>query len=107
MSLQVWPSFERRATSEALNPENELHTTQLTANQRDSVFSPTPAITFEPLLNTEEAAKLLQIHPKTLERWAREARVPAYDLGRWKFRASELDAWLRRSVQSASANSAA
>jgi excisionase family DNA binding protein len=63
--------------------------------------------TFEPLLNTEEGAALLGIHPKTLEKWAREARVPAYNLGRWKFRASELDAWLRRSVHSNAANSAA
>lgn len=55
---------------------------------------------FEPLLNTVEAATLLQIHPKTLERWAREGRVPAHDLGRWRFRASELDEWLRSSVQS-------
>ena len=55
---------------------------------------------FEPLLNTVEAATLLQIHPKTLERWAREGRVPAHDLGRWRFRASELDVWLRSSVQS-------
>jgi excisionase family DNA binding protein len=62
---------------------------------------------FEPLLNTDEAATLLQVHPKTLERWAREARVSAYDLGRWKFRASELDTWLRRSVHSDAANSAA
>jgi excisionase family DNA binding protein len=68
---------------------------------------PLPTLAFEPLLCTEAAAALLQVHPKTLERWARESRVPAYDIGRWKFRASELDAWLRRSVHSASANSAA
>ena len=64
-------------------------------------------VNFEPLLDTGEAARLIGIHPKTLEKWAREARVPAYNLGRWKFRASELDAWLRRSVHSNAANSAA
>lgn len=68
---------------------------------------PNPTPTFEPLLNTEDAAALLGVHPKTLERWAREGRVPAYDLGRWRFRASALDVWLRSSVQSASANFAA
>jgi excisionase family DNA binding protein len=62
---------------------------------------------FEPLLNTEEAAALLQIHPKTLERWARAGKVPAFNLGRWRFRASQLDAWLRGSVQSGSAKPAA
>ena len=62
---------------------------------------------FEPLLNTVDAAALLQIHPKTLERWAREGRLPAHDLGRWRFRASELDAWLRGYVHSNAANSAA
>jgi excisionase family DNA binding protein len=62
---------------------------------------------FEPLLNTEEAAALLQISRKTLERWARAGRVPAFNLGRWRFRASQLDAWLRDSVQSGSAKPAA
>jgi excisionase family DNA binding protein len=62
---------------------------------------------FEPLLTTTQAASLLQVHAKTLELWARSKRVPAYNLGRWKFRASELDAWLRGSVHSGSANPAA
>jgi excisionase family DNA binding protein len=62
---------------------------------------------FEPLLNTEEAAVLLQVSRKTLERWARAGRVPAFNLGRWRFRASQLDAWLKGSVQSGSANPAA
>jgi excisionase family DNA binding protein len=65
------------------------------------------SVTFEPLLTTAQAASLLQVHAKTLELWARSKRVPAYNLGRWKFRASELDAWLRGSVHSASANPAA
>lgn len=59
-------------------------------------------IGFEPLLNSEEAAALLQVSRKTLERWARAGRVPAFDLGRWRFRASQLDAWLENSVQSGS-----
>jgi excisionase family DNA binding protein len=62
---------------------------------------------FEPLLNTEEAAALLQVSRKTLERWARAGRVPAFNLGRWRFRASQLDVWLKSSVQSGSANPAA
>lgn len=47
---------------------------------------------FEPLLDSREAAALLKIHHKTLERKARAGEVPAYRIaGKWRFRASELD----------------
>ena len=51
---------------------------------------------FEPLLDDQQAASLLGgIHPKTLQRMARDGQVPAYRVGRyWRYRASELDAWL-------------
>jgi|SRR5579872_6039754 len=56
---------------------------------------------FEPMLNSKEAAALLRMHHKTLEGWARQGRIPAYHYnGRWHFRASELDGWLRSEVQS-------
>jgi excisionase family DNA binding protein len=46
---------------------------------------------FEPLIDTEEAADLLQIHPKTLQRMARRGKVRGYQLGKlWRFRASDL-----------------
>ena len=52
---------------------------------------------FEPLLDTEEAAKLLRIHPKTLRRSARLGEIPATRIGRlWRFRASVLNEWLER-----------
>src|SRR5713226_10674263 len=35
-----------------------------------------PAVAFERVLNTEEAAALLQIHPKILQKMAREGTVP-------------------------------
>lgn len=58
-------------------------------------------MTFEPVLNTEEAAALLQIHPKTLQKMAREGTVPAFRIGDlWRFRASALDEWLRSVVSS-------
>ena len=37
--------------------------------------------TFEPVLTTDEAAILLQIHPKTLQRMARRGVVPAFRIG--------------------------
>ena len=59
------------------------------------------AVTFERVLNTEEAAALLQIHPKTLQKMAREGTVPAFRIGDlWRFRASALDDWLRSGVSS-------
>ena len=59
------------------------------------------AIGFERVLNTEEAAALLKIHPKTLQRMAREGSVPAFRIGDlWRFRASALDEWVRSGVSS-------
>jgi excisionase family DNA binding protein len=57
------------------------------------------ARSFEPLLNSREAALLLRMHHKTLERWARLDRIPGYFLnGRWYFRVSDLDAWLHSAL---------
>jgi excisionase family DNA binding protein len=56
----------------------------------------TAKVTFERVLNTEEAAALLQIHPKTLQKMACKGDVPAHRIGDlWRFRASELDVWFR------------
>lgn len=53
-----------------------------------------PPVCFEPLLDAAEAARLLHIHVKTLQRWARDGMVPGRQIGRcWYFRQSELNAW--------------
>ncbi len=50
---------------------------------------------FEPLLDSEEAAALLKIHPKTLQKLAREGKIEAIQIGRlWRFRTSALNRWL-------------
>ena len=55
---------------------------------------------FEPVLDSKAAAGLLKIHPKTLQKMAREGRVPAFRVADlWRFRASELDTWLRTDVR--------
>lgn len=65
----------------------------------DSAGPEASAVTFERVLNTEEAAALLQIHPKTLQKMAREGTVPAFRIGDlWRFRASALDEWLSSGV---------
>ena len=52
---------------------------------------------FEPLLDSEEAAALLKIHPKTLQRLARQGQVTAIQIGKlWRFRASALNRWLEK-----------
>jgi excisionase family DNA binding protein len=57
--------------------------------------------TFEPLLDSQRAAALLGIHPKTLQKMARAGTVPSHRIGDlWRFRTSELDKWLRSGVHS-------
>ena len=51
--------------------------------------------TFEPLLDSEDAAKLLRIHPKTLQKLARNGEIQAVRIGKlWRFRASHLNDWV-------------
>ena len=58
---------------------------------------------FEPLLDTHEAAALLGIHPKTLQKMARAGTVPGHRIGDlWRFRVSELDSWVGETVNSQS-----
>jgi hypothetical protein len=46
---------------------------------------------FEPLLDSEQAAALIRIHPKTLQRYARTGLVAGLRVGKlWRFRASDL-----------------
>lgn len=67
------------------------------APQRGSGMSHETLRSFEPLLDDERAAQFLGgIHPKTLQRLARNGYIPAYRIGKfWRYRASELDEWLR------------
>jgi excisionase family DNA binding protein len=68
-----------------------------------SRFAPSPSqsqprheFVFEPLLDSDEAAQLLRIHPKTLQRMARNRQIHGIQVGKlWRFRASDLEVWLR------------
>jgi excisionase family DNA binding protein len=58
---------------------------------------------FEPLLTDKQAAALLGIHCKTIQRLCRSGQIPAHHIGRfWRLRVSELDSWLRTAVSSGS-----
>ena len=51
---------------------------------------------FEPLLSSDEAAALLKIHPKTLQRMARRGEITGIQIGKlWRFRASVLNEWIK------------
>ena len=67
---------------------------------RAAATAPPQAV--EPLLDCVGAAAVLGgLHPKTVERWAREGRIPAYHYFRhWKFRASELEVWMLSHINS-------
>ena len=60
-----------------------------------TVLASNLGVQFEPLLDSHEAAELLQIHPKTLQKLARAGTVDGIRVGRlWRFRASALNMWL-------------
>src|SRR5258708_19046961 len=56
---------------------------------------------FEPSLDVVEAARLLKIHPKTLQKLTRIGRVTAYRVGRfWRYRGTDLEIWLQSGANS-------
>jgi excisionase family DNA binding protein len=58
-------------------------------------------LTFEQLLDSDEAAALLKIHPKTLQKMARNGQIIGIQVGRlWRFRASVLNEWLEHKLAS-------
>jgi excisionase family DNA binding protein len=87
MSQGPYPTLvqeERKRISEAPSPKSNGSETTVPA---------------EPVIDSEEAAKFLNINPKTLQKMARNGEVPAYRIGKlWKFRISDLDEWLRDKV---------
>ena len=64
-----------------------------------------PQLQFERLLDCGEVARLLHLHPKTVERMAREGRLPAFKVGRrWLFRTTHIDQWVSSLVHSTPAS---
>ena len=58
-------------------------------------------LTFEQLLDSDEAAALLKIHPKTLQKMARNGEITGVQVGRlWRFRASVINQWLEHKMAS-------
>jgi len=72
-----------------------------------SVLAPKPVLrvdaipSFEQLLDSDEAAALLKIHPKTLQKMARNGEIAGVQIGKlWRFRASVLNNWLEHKMAS-------
>jgi excisionase family DNA binding protein len=49
----------------------------------------------ERMLNSYEAAAILRIHPKTLQRMARNGEIRGVQVGKlWRFRSSDIEWWI-------------
>lgn len=54
----------------------------------------------EPLIDANEAAKLLGIHPRTIKIMAAEGKLPGLKIGSvWRFRESALDNWISEQLK--------
>jgi excisionase family DNA binding protein len=66
-------------------------------NRRPPKQQNQPEPLFEPLLDSDEAARLLRIHPKTLQKMARDGEIASIHIGKlWRFRASDLNRWVQK-----------
>lgn len=55
---------------------------------------------FERLLDSQEVAELMKVHPETVKRRARSGEIPGIKFGKlWRFRASILEAYVREKIQ--------
>ena len=92
------------AQCQGATDEKNRNTAKQTATTSSPKLSQKSDHPFEPLIDSSEAAKLLgNIHIKTLQRYARQRRLPGYQIGcHWYFRASELDSWLQSRINSTS-----
>jgi excisionase family DNA binding protein len=62
-----------------------------------SVTVPSP----ERLLDSDEAASIMNVHPKTLQKLARKGIVRGLHVGKlWRFRASTIEEWIQRQLAS-------
>lgn len=91
-------------SEQSVRPERDSSTKGSTA--RRAAESSTDVISIgsrrvEALLTSREAAEVLKIHPKVLERMAKRGEVPALKVGKfWRYHAATLDAWIQSRLES-------
>lgn len=75
---------------------DHLETSNARVVESPAQIAPGQAIVPEALWDDAKAAQFLGgLHPKTVQRMARRGELPAYRIGKyWRYRASELSAWL-------------
>lgn len=55
----------------------------------------------ERLLDSDEAARIMNVHPKTLQKLARKGIVRGVHIGKlWRFRASTIEEWITSQLAS-------
>jgi excisionase family DNA binding protein len=75
------------------SPSSEMPSPKLPPSRH-----PTPP---EPLIDSEEAAAIIGIHPKTLQKMARRGQIRGVHVGKlWRFRASTIEEWIARELAS-------
>jgi excisionase family DNA binding protein len=94
------PTFRRRGD---FSPISTLAAGEFMSEMHEATPVSQPFPHFERLVDSREAAALLQIHPKTLQRLARKGEIRAMRIGKlWRFRTSDLDAWVHLRLKLAS-----
>ncbi len=83
----MFPTRHATRTIESLNPLSES-----TSSRKPVASEP---FLPEPLLDSDQAAAIMRIHPKTLQRYARQGLIRGFQLGTmWRFRASDIERWI-------------
>ena len=60
-----------------------------------------PRIDREPLLDSHQAAAMLKVHPRTLQRLVHRGEISAVHVGKlWRFKASVLTEWIDKGMAS-------
>ena len=75
----------------------QVHATHSHTNSERSNIGRGEVLPFvpEPLLDTDEAAAVMKIHPKTLQKLARSGSIHGIRVGKlWRFRASHIQDWI-------------
>lgn len=61
----------------------------------DSQKNRLPEDVREPLLDSRQAAAILRVHPRTVQRLVHRGKIRAVHVGKlWRFKASALEEWI-------------
>jgi len=96
----VYATFEitlRTIREVSMSSEFAQHTESTPSPRKPpaSAVAPMP----ERLLDSDEAASIMNIHPKTLQKLARKGVVRGVHVGKlWRFRASAIEEWIDRQL---------